>query len=123
MEHVNFQGFFTVAEAEKGQRLVLPVAVDVHHLEGLDVPPGGGSHVFVALRQQLIQLAGEGGVFRGQAGQGEQLLHGTVHPASGQQQAGQQQQPQQGRAFQMSHRSPPYQTTIILLYHSTVHSI
>jgi len=34
--------------------------------------------------------------------------------------AGQQQQPQQGRAFQMSHRSPPYQTTIILLYHSTV---
>ena len=120
VEHVNFQGLFTVAEAEKGQRLVPSVAVDVHHLEGLDVPPGGGSHVFVALRQQLIQLAGEGGVFRGQAGQGEQLLHGTVHPASGQQQAGQQQQPQQGRAFQMSHRSPPYQTTIILLYHSTV---
>ena len=38
VEHVNFQGLFTVAEAEKGQRLVLPVAVDVHHLEGLDVP-------------------------------------------------------------------------------------
>ena len=97
LKYQYFQRLFIAGLAEKYQRLLHVVAVQIHHLHRLNVLAGGRRRVFVALGQQLLDLLVQSGVFVRYAGQRKQILHGIVHAAGAQYPQQPQQQRQQRR--------------------------
>ena len=107
-EYKYFQGLFVAAHTEEGQRLLLSVAVQIHHLDGLDVPSAGRRGVFVALGDQVVQFLCQPCILLRHAGQGEQLLHrGVGKAAPGQQR---RQQRRQTRQQDISFHTPQHGT-------------
>ena len=49
----DLHGLFITAAAEKGHRFHMAIAVEIHHVDGLQVLSRGGSSVFIALGPQL----------------------------------------------------------------------
>ena len=49
----DLHGLFITAAAEKGHRFHMAIAVEIHHVDGLQVLSRGGGGVFVALGPQL----------------------------------------------------------------------
>ena len=109
LKYKYFQRLFVAAHAEKGQGLLLSVAVQVSHLHRLDIPPAGRRGVLIALCDQCLQLLGQAGVLLRHSRQGKQFLHRIVREtAAGQCRCQQRQQPDQADIpFQTPHTAAP----------------
>ena len=100
-EDIDFQGLFILRLAEEGQGLLLPVAVQVRQLHGLDVGPGRGGGVLRAVLQNRVEPGVQLRVFGGQLREGVKLLgvELDMKAAAAAEDQGQRQRRRQGPDF------------------------